>query len=148
MKHLFLFSLMIAGFSASSQSLIQTVNSGSVISNSSSVSIGEIVVVPQNQSQSSSGIIGILTQTQLEVPQLEISKSITVFPNPTTAVIYFKTDAILTDEKVSVFNISGQLITEKKISADNALDLSELSTGIYLIRFSNPKINSFKIIKH
>ncbi len=148
MKHLFLFSLMIAGFSASSQSLIQTVNSGSVISSSSSVSIGEIVVVPQNQSQSSSGIIGILTQTQLEVPQLELSEKITVYPNPTTSVVYFKTDSILADETVSVFSISGQLVSEKKITADNALDLSELSTGIYLIRFTNKKINSFKIIKH
>ncbi len=147
MKKLLLFSFLIAGLSASSQSVIQSVNSGSVISASSSVSVGEIVVVPQNQTQSSSGIIGILTQTQLEVPQLELSERITVFPNPTTSVIYFQTDVSLADEKLSIFNLAGQLVSQKKITAENALDLSELSSGVYLIQFANQNINSFKIIK-
>ena len=148
MKQLLLFSFLIVTFSASSQSVIQSVNSGSVIASNSSVSIGEIVVVPTNQSQSSSGIIGILTQTQLEVPHLELSQNITVYPNPTMSVIYFKTDTNLLDEKVSVFNLSGQLVSQKQITSDNSLDLSELSTGVYLIRFDNKGINSFKIIKH
>lgn len=148
MKQLLLFTFLITAVSASSQSVIQSVNSGSIISNSSSVSIGEIVVIPQNQTQSSSGIIGILTQTQLEVPQLELSEKITVFPNPTMSAIFFQTDSNLVDEKISVFNLSGQLISQKKITANNALDLSDLSTGVYLIQFTNKKINSFKIIKH
>ena len=150
MKQLLLLSFLIVTFSASSQSVIQSVNSGSIISSSSSVSIGEIVVVPVNPSQSSSGIIGILAQVNqtLEVPQLELSETITVFPNPTTATVFFKTNTNLLDEKVSIFNLSGQLISQKQITADNALDLSELSTGVYLIRFTNKNINSFKIIKH
>jgi hypothetical protein len=148
MKHLLLFGFLAFGFSVNAQSLIQSVNSGSIIAASSAVSIGEIVVVPVNPNQSNSGIIGILTQTQLEVPQLELNNKITVFPNPTTAVIYFQTEINLTDEKVSIFNLSGQLVSEKKITPNNALDLSSLSTGIYLIQFTNKNINSFKIIKH
>lgn len=147
MKHLLLFCFLITTLSASSQSVIQSVNSGSLITSSSSVSIGEIVVVPVNPNQSSSGIIGILVQT-LEVPQLELSNTITVYPNPTTATVYFQTETNLVDENVSVFNLSGQLVSEKKITADNALDLSELSTGVYLIQFTNKNIHSFKIIKH
>lgn len=148
MKHLLLFSFLIACISASSQSVIQSVNSGSIISSSSSLSVGEIVVVPQNQTQSSSGLIGILTQTQLEVSQLELSEKITVYPNPTMAMVYFQTDRSLADEKLAVFNLAGQLVSEKKITGDNALDLSELSAGVYLIRFVNKNINSFKIIKY
>ncbi|HNP31939.1 MAG TPA: T9SS type A sorting domain-containing protein [Flavobacterium sp.] len=148
MKQLLLFSFMFVGLTASSQSVIQSVNSGSIIASNSSVSVGEIVVVPTSQTQSSSGIIGILTQTQLEVQHLEIGAKITVYPNPTTSTVFFQTDTNLTDEKVSVFNLSGQLISEKKITSDNALDLSELSTGMYLIQFTNKNINSFKIIKH
>ena len=148
MKQLLLFSFLIAGFSASSQSVIQSVNSGSIISSSSSVSIGEIVVVPTTQTQSSSGIIGILTQTQLEVPQLEIGAKITVYPNPTAAMIYFQTDTNLAEETVSVFTISGQLISQKQLTNSNSLDLSELPSGVYLIRFANKNINPFKIIKH
>lgn len=148
MKQLLLFSLLIVGFSGKAQSVIQSVNSGSVISASSSVSIGEIVVVPTNPNQSSSGLIGILTQTQLEVKELELTEKIKVYPNPTTSVIYFQTATNLAEEKISVFNLSGQLVSEKKITGDNTLDLSELSTGVYLIQFSNKNIKSFKIIKH
>lgn len=147
MKQLLLFSFLIAGLSASSQSVIQSVNSGSVIGTNSSVSVGEIVVVPTNQTQSSSGIIGILTQTQLEVKELELSEKIKVYPNPTTALIYFQTETNLLDEKISIYNLSGQLVAEKQVMSENSLDLSDLSTGMYLIQFSNKKINSFKIIK-
>jgi hypothetical protein len=148
MKQLLLFSFLIVSLSASSQSVIQSVNSGSIISSSSSVSVGEIVVVPVNQTQSSSGLIGILTQTQLEVPELELSEKITVYPNPTMSMIYFQTDTNLVDEKLSIFNLSGQLIAQKQITADKALDLSELSSGVYLIQFTNKNIHPFKIIKH
>ncbi len=65
-----------------------------MITSRSSVSIGEIVIVPQNQSQSSSGIIGVLVQT-LEVPQLELSSTITVFPNPTQQRFILKQKPIL-----------------------------------------------------
>ena len=147
MKRLLLFSVLITGLSASSQSVIQSVNSGSLISSGSSVSVGEIVVVPENQTQSSSGIIGILTQTQLEVPELELSDKITVYPNPTTSFIYFQTESNLVNEKISIFNVSGQLVAQKQITGDNALDLSELSNGIYLIQFTNKNVKSFKIIK-
>ena len=148
MRQLLLLFFVMVSISASSQSVIQSVNSGSIISSSSSVSVGEIVVVPQNQNQSSSGLIGILTQTQLEVSQLELSETVIVFPNPTMAVIYFKTDTNLTDEKISIFNLFGQLLFEKQITADNALDLSDLTAGVYLIHFTNKKINAFKIIKN
>ena len=148
MKQLLLLSFLFVTLLASSQSVIQAVNSGSIISASSSVSVGEVVVIPENQTRSSSGIIGILAQTQLEVRQLELSEKITVFPNPTMSSISFQTETNLTDEKISIFNLSGQLISEKHVAADNSLDLSELATGIYLIQFTNKNINSFKIIKH
>lgn len=149
MKQLLLFALLLISFSGNSQSVIQSVNSGSIISSSSSVSIGEIVVVPQNQNQSNSGIIGLLAQTQqpLEVPQLALNGKITVFPNPTTATVYFKTETNLLNEKVSIYNLSGKLISKKQITANDALDLTDLQAGVYLIQFNNNKINSFKIIK-
>lgn len=149
MKQLLLFSFLIFTLSASSQSVIQSVNSGSIIGASGSVSVGEIVVVPVNQSQSSSGIIGIFAQVSnpLEVTHLELSEKITVYPNPTMASIYFQTDTNLVNEKISIFNLSGQLISQKQIKGDNALDLSDLSSGVYLIQFTNKNINSFKIIK-
>ena len=150
MKQLSFFTLLLFSISTQAQTIIQSVNSGSLITSGSSVSIGEIVVVPQNQSQSSSGIIGILAQSQqtLEVPQLELSQNITVFPNPTTATVYFQSDTNIVNEKVIIVNVSGQIVAQKTISAANSLDISMLSSGIYLLQFNNKKINSFKIIKH
>ncbi|MGL2967472.1 T9SS type A sorting domain-containing protein [Flavobacterium sp. XGLA_31] len=149
MKKLLLFTFLTLSLTVRSQSLIQSVNSGSIIASGSSVSVGEIVVVPQNQMQSSSGLIGILAQTQaqLEVPQLELSQKIKVFPNPTMASVYFETDNNLTDESISIYNMTGQFVSQKKITNGNSLDLSDLSSGVYLIQFANKNITSFKIIK-
>ena len=133
-----------------SQSVIQSVNSGSLITASSSVSIGEIVVVPENAIQSASGLIGILAQidSTLEIPEFAVSANVTVYPNPTTAGIYFSGKENLVGETVSIFNNVGQLVREQKIASDHSVNLSELQTGIYFIQIQNRKINSFKIIKH
>lgn len=141
--------LLVSGF-CSAQSVMQTINSGSVISASSSVSVGEIIVNPVNPNQaSSSGLIGILAQNQtLEVAEFEIAENITVYPNPTTAGILFRSKAFLSNEKISIFNTNGQLISEKTIGADNSVDLSELASGIYVIQLHSDQKKSFKIIKH
>ncbi|TDP59304.1 T9SS type A sorting domain-containing protein [Flavobacterium dankookense] len=149
MKQTLLFFLMIS-LSGKAQSVVQSVNSGSIITTNSSISIGEIVIIPENQNQSVSGIIGILTQVNdqtLEVPQLELTNTIRVFPNPTTNSISFQTATDLTNEKISIYNLSGQLVSKKQVSGGNALDLSDVAKGVYLIQFDNKKINSFKIIK-
>lgn len=151
MKLPLLFAFLCASSLCSAQSLVQTLNSGSAIAPNAMVSIGEIVVIPQNQSQSHSGIIGILAQINqqtLEVTHYDLTETISVYPNPTVSKIYFNTVQNLADEKVNVFTNSGQLVLKSKISADNSLDLNELSSGIYLVQFSDKKINSFKIIKH
>jgi hypothetical protein len=151
MKKILLITLLVNSFLSYSQSTIKTINSGSLITANSSISIGEIVINPVSQNQSSSGLIGILAQVNqqpLEVPQFELSESITVFPNPTVAAIFFKTKENLINEKVSIYNTTGQLVIEKRINSDNSVDLSELSTGIYIIQVSSDKTKSFKIIKH
>jgi hypothetical protein len=150
MKNFLLSLILLISFYSKAQSVIQSVNSGSLITSQTSVSIGEIIITPQ-QNQSGSGIIGILAQVnqqQLEVAQFELSKDIVVYPNPTVATIYFKTSENISNELVSVYNNSGQLILQTKVAEDNSLNLNELSSGIYLIQFSDKKFNSFKIIKH
>ncbi|MBL7885213.1 MAG: T9SS type A sorting domain-containing protein [Flavobacterium sp.] len=149
MKKIILITLFFNSFLNYAQSTIQSVNSGSLITATSSVSIGEIVVNPVNQNQSSSGLIGILSQVnqQLEVPQFELSENITVYPNPTATGITFHGKANLSNQKVIIFSTNGQLVTEKNIQSDNSVDLSNLSTGIYVIQLSSDQKKSFKIIK-
>lgn len=144
--------LILIAFSAigNAQSVIQTLNSGSIIATNASVSIGEIIVVPENNAQSNSGIIGILAQVNaqtLEVSQFELSENITVFPNPTVAKLFFTSKNSLTNKKISIYNEVGQLISEKQIDTENALNLEDLSSGIYMIQFSDKNLKTFKIIK-
>lgn len=149
MKKTLLIPLLAIGGFAGAQTTIQSVNSGALITANSSVSIGEIVVVPDNPNQTSSGIIAILSQSQpnLEVPEVEIASGIVAYPNPTVSKIFFETALSLSGQKVSVYNNSGQLVSKQQIAGDNSLDLEPLAGGIYLIRFSDKKIKSFKIIK-
>ena len=149
MKQILFSVLFCISCTCYSQSVVQSVNSCSLITANTSLSVGEIIIVP-TQNQSNSGLIGILIQVnqqQLEVKQLEISENIMVYPNPTSATIYFKTSENLLNENVSIYNTNGQLVLESKITNDNSLDLNLLSSGIYLIQFTNKKFNSFKIIK-
>ncbi len=151
MKYFFLVLLFFSLSSISyAQSVIQSINSGSIISSNSMATVGEIFVVPENQNQTSSGIIGILTiinDENLSVSEFDVSENIVVFPNPTSASINFRTKTNLVNEKVFIFSNSGQLVKEIEINSSNSIDLTDLSTGIYFIQFENKKHNAFKIIK-
>jgi len=149
-KTLLVIALLLSTAGMMAQTILQTINSGSIVAPSSSVSIGEIVIVPQNTTQSQSGIIGILAQNQqtLEVPQFAVNADIVAFPNPTTAGVIFNSNINLSDQEISIFNTAGQLVFKTKVSENNEIDLSPLSAGIYLIRFADKNLNPFKIIKH
>ena len=151
MKKIIVITLLFNSFLNYAQSSIQSVNSGSIITASSSVSIGEIVVNPVNPNQSSSGLIGILVQVNeqaLEVAEFEISETTIVYPNPTHSSISFTSTTDLTREKVAVYGVNGQLLKEMSINSNNTVDLSELASGIYVIQFVSNPAQSFKIIKH
>lgn len=150
MKKLIGLVLLLFSILGNSQFVIQSVNSGSIIASNASVSVGEIVVIPVNNAQSNTGIIGILAQVNaqtLEVSQFEVSNNTTVFPNPTVAKLFFNSKNTLTNKKVSVYNEVGQLVSEKQIDTENALNLEDLSSGIYMIQFLDKNLRPFKIIK-
>lgn len=144
-------SILLATAVCQAQSVVQSVNSGSLITATTSVSIGEIVVNPVTTGQSTSGLIGILTQIPggvLETDRFEVSQQIVAYPNPTTASISFQGKQNLAGETVSIYSNSGQLVGQQQIDNQNSVDLSQLASGIYLIQFSDSKSKSFKIIKH
>ena len=102
MKKKLCFAILFITGICSAQSVIQTVNSGSLITPATAVSIGEIVINP-TQNQSISGLIGILAQVnqqQFEVAQFELSDNVVAFPNPTVAKLYFKSSENLSNEVV------------------------------------------------
>jgi hypothetical protein len=151
MRNIYILFFFLICTGTQAQSLVQAVNSGSVIAPSSMVSIGEIVVVPATDSQPASGMIGILAQVNeqlLEVPHIEVSAFITAYPNPTAAKIFFKTDAGLANNEVAVFNSVGQTVLSGRLNAEKSFDLSSLPSGIYLVQLAGANNQAFKIIKH
>lgn len=140
--------MLLGGITANAQSVVQTVNSGAIEGPNASVSVGEIVVTPTSPNQSTSGLIGILAQNQtLSVPQLELTDYITVYPNPTTSGIFFRSQKSLAGETLSVVSITGQEVWHSSLTNEGSVDLSALSPGVYVVRLAS--INkTFKIVKN
>lgn len=142
-------TLLTTGF-CNAQSITQTINSGGIANSASSASVGEIIIIPTNPIQSNSGIIGILTQINqqtLEVSSFEITKEISVYPNPTISEIYFKTDLNIIEENIVVTNLTGKTLVSEKLNANKSLNLQNLPAGIYIVTLQNQN-KTFKIIKH
>lgn len=72
-------------------------------------------------------------------------QKISIYPNPTTDKLYFKS-TLNENFKVSVFDILGKKIIEKSVNINEALDVSQLHTGIYIIRFDDYN-TTFKFVK-
>jgi hypothetical protein len=77
-----------------------------------------------------------------------IEQAVVVYPNPTSGLTTLKID-LFSASKIEVFNISGYLIKSETINDvdtnPHQIDLSNLSSGLYLIKVSNA--DTFKTIK-
>lgn len=147
MKIKLLTTLLITGY-AYSQSAVQTVNSGSLLASATSVSVGEIILDPVGGHQSSSGIIGLLVQIDgqvLQTPSFAVSETVTVFPNPTKAQLYFAGKDV-SNQSVSVYDNSGKRIVQTRVAADQSVNLEGLPNGIFQIRLQDES-KIFTIIK-
>lgn len=75
------------------------------------------------------------------------SKFFTIYPNPTTDLIYFESTQF-NDFKVSVYNNLGQIILQETfIHTNNSISLKKLTKGVYYIKLENEKhYEIYKII--
>ena len=70
---------------------------------------------------------------------------ITVHPNPSIDIIHFDTDSKI--GSISIYNSNGQLISIEK-SVNNSINIAQLPSGLYIIRFNiGGKTINKKIIK-
>lgn len=78
----------------------------------------------------------------------ENNNLIKVFPNPTSGQINIKADASLTGLAYIVYDQIGRIVLTGKLKGENtAVELSDLSCGIYLVSVGDNLKQSFKIIK-
>ncbi|WET02448.1 RICIN domain-containing protein [Flavobacterium sp. YJ01] len=80
-----------------------------------------------------SGTLGTnkVSNSQIE-PQNETLNAISIYPNPVKNTLFFSSD--IKDIQVSIFNQTGSLVIQKALK-ENSLDVSNLTTGVYLIVF-------------
>lgn len=89
----------------------------------------------------------IKTEYALSVPQNATDKKLTLYPNPVTNELNIGASDSKIIEKVSVFNLIGQLV--KSVDSNKrTIDMSDLSNGTYLVKVqTNEGIIDRKIIK-
>ena len=80
--------------------------------------------------------------SSLSVSEQELM-SLSIYPNPATDIISIK--GVENIKSIKVYSILGAL--EKEVFNTNQVDISELSSGIHLIKIDNGAIYSKKIIK-
>ena len=71
-------------------------------------------------------------------------QTVSIYPNPTTNNLFF--NGVQEDMDVSVYNVLGNQILNARITAGNALDVSHLSSGVYILKF-NDRNTALKFIK-
>lgn len=125
-------------------------NSGSIVAHNATISVGEIIIKPNNSNQSPSGLISMVVEMNggvLETSNFKVNETLTVYPNPTSAQIYFESSESLQNEKVNIYNNLGQFVSSIMIDNSKSIDLTSLSSGVYILKFDKDLSKSFKIIK-
>jgi hypothetical protein len=75
---------------------------------------------------------------------------INIYPNPSCNVIYIDfNDQPLQDATVAVIDITGKILSEKKIiTQDTSININELPVGIYILKVTNrSNTQNFRFIK-
>jgi serine protease AprX len=73
----------------------------------------------------------------LNTSDYEFDNSIFVYPNPATTILYYQVKNDITIDTVSVTDISGKQIFKASNTIYNAIDISNLSSGVYFVTFTS-----------
>ncbi len=115
----------------------------------------EFIVTKNNASISSDNNIliddiKVDEEASLSTENIDIIKGFSFYPNPVKNTLIIKSNEIIT--KLEIYNLVGQKLIIKKLKDEkqiNNLDVSELSSGSYLIKaYANKKVKTFRIIKN
>ena len=84
--------------------------------------------------------------TVLAVDQVDFLKDLAVFPNPLTNSFTLQIDGQkLENTQIQIFNVIGKKVFEKSNLISKTIDVSELNSGIYILKITNG--NQQKTIK-
>lgn len=94
--------------------------------------------------------IELFTSSQEEIENIQLS--ISVFPNPATALVQLHvTDPMWNELSYQLFDLSGKLLANQKVTGENSsISMENKPVGSYFlkVRKGNTEIKSFKILKN
>ena len=71
----------------------------------------------------------------LSVPEKELDRSVSIYPNPTSDLASVKANSTI--RSIQLFDVQGRIVLTKLLSDENAsVDLSNYSSGIYYLKIS------------
>jgi hypothetical protein len=91
----------------------------------------------QGGSQEFSLIANGSSGISLNTSDYQYDNSIFVYPNPANTILNFKVKNDITIDTISVTDIAGKQIFKSTNTIDNAIDVSNLSSGVYFITFTS-----------
>jgi hypothetical protein len=143
--------VLLLPFSASfAQSIAGGNNSGSIVSDNFSSSVGEIYVVPSNPDMQSSGTTAVATQIIFEALSTNdyiVAEGVTYYPNPVKDYLTFEAGKQLSLTNAQLNDAKGAKVNFPAFK-ENTVDLSSLSAGIYFMTFPGSNIKPIKIVKN
>ncbi len=79
----------------------------------------------------------------------EVEKSLLLYPNPIDDKVYFDIPSTFMLSKIEIYDINGNKIKSFKYNLINFLDLTDLSSGLYIIRYvtEDNKVHEAKFLK-
>lgn len=87
-------------------------------------------------------------QNNLKVAENEMSKGVSVYPNPASDIINIDVDGDLI-EKIQLLDISGKIVFSNSKNRDTKIDVSQLPSGIYFVlAHTNKGVHKIKFIKN
>ncbi|MEN9521814.1 MAG: hypothetical protein RL065_191 [Bacteroidota bacterium] len=66
-----------------------------------------------------------------------VSNALFVSPNPASTSIYVHAMNLSSNNTVSVYSITGELMLNEKLNSNHQIDISNLNKGVYLVQVSN-----------
>ncbi len=93
----------------------------------------------------SSGKIVKFTDPTLSLNPVNAAQtSISIYPNPTTSVL--KVSGLMDTQSYALYNVTGSMITKGSVSNNEAINVSNLSNGLYFLKLEGG--SNFKFIKN
>ncbi len=110
---------------------LENVTNGQTFSNTVNFTINSIVFDPEKN------IISKNNSIVLGIQENELSKSLQIFPNPTSSSISIQKPDSLEISEIRIFNTIGQLLYQQ--SWTPKIDLTTFSTGLFIVQFQTNK---------